>query len=358
MRVPRAIHSASRGAPGLHRVRELPGAADRLADALPCRSSSRSRSHPARAAGLRRPSWSGGSSSLAPATSSASGSPHGRSGSVDVLDVGGPPPWQAGGGRRTEHVRHADEPEHVGHVAAPGPLHVVGVDRAAADRRQSCPRLSGPRSARRCAGRPRRRAPRRPRGSRRRSRDARPSPRGSSGPPTPPRSIGRAALGGRPALACSPTFTGRNSNASSVRCMRHAGSSNPAVIRVVTPALSATGTSRGLSRCTWLSTPPGVAISPWHGIGHVPGPITVRSTPSVMSGLPARPMPAMRPSLMPRSAFTMPSSGSTTIALPITASSSDSPAARSAGSCASAGSSRTPRRLVGRLGEVVLDADP
>ena len=62
-------------------------------------------------------------------------------------------------------------------------------------------------------------------------------------------------------------------------------------------------------------------MSPWHGIGQVPGPI-VRSTPSVMSGLPARPMPAMRPSLMPRSAFTTPSSGSTTIALPITASSS------------------------------------
>ena len=74
--------------------------------------------------------------------------------------------------------------------------------------------------------------------------------------------------------------------------------------------------------------PPGVAISPWQGIGHVPGPI-VRSTPSVMSGLPARPMPAMRPSLIPRSAFSTPRRGSTITALAITASSSLSPVARS-----------------------------
>ena len=125
------------------------------------------------------------------------------------------------------------------------------------------------------------------------------------------------------ALACSPRFTGRRSKASNVRRMRQTGSSKPAVIRVVTPALRATGTSRGLSRCTWLSMPPAVAIRPWQGIGHVPGPI-VRSTPSVMSGLPARPMPAIRPSLMPMSALTTPSRGSTTIALPITASSSES----------------------------------
>ena len=128
--------------------------------------------------------------------------------------------------------------------------------------------------------------------------------------------------------ACRPRFIGRRSNASNVRSMRHAGSSNPAVINVVTPADSATGTSRGLSRCTCESIAPGVTIRPWHGIGHVPGPI-VRSTPSVMSGLPARPMPTTRPSLIPTSAFTTPIIGSTTTAPPITASNSLSEVARS-----------------------------
>ena len=40
-------------------------------------------------------------------------------------------------------------------------------------------------------------------------------------------------------------------------------------------------------------------------IGRVWGPMT-RSMPSLMSGLPARPMPAIRPSLMPMSALTTP----------------------------------------------------
>ena len=44
--------------------------------------------------------------------------------------------------------------------------------------------------------------------------------------------------------------------------MTYGGSSNPAVISVVTPADRATGTSRGVMRCTWLSTAPAVAISP------------------------------------------------------------------------------------------------
>ena len=124
-------------------------------------------------------------------------------------------------------------------------------------------------------------------------------------------------------------FTGMCSNAAYVAAIRSGGSSNPAVISVVTPADRATGTSRGDSRWTCESTTAGVAISPWQGIGQVFGPI-VRSTPSVMSGLPARPIPAIRPSLMPRSHFTTPSSGSTTITEPITASSS---LARVAASC-------------------------
>ena len=148
--------------------------------------------------------------------------------------------------------------------------------------------------------------------------------------PIAPDAIARSANPGTSvrAEACNPRFTGRRSNASKVRSMRHGGSSNPAVTNVVTPADSATGTSRGLNRCTCESIAPGVRIRPWHGIGHVPGPI-VRSMPSVMSGFPARPMPTTRPSLMPTSAFTIPSSGSTTIAPPTTASSSLSEVARS-----------------------------
>ena len=128
--------------------------------------------------------------------------------------------------------------------------------------------------------------------------------------------------------AWRPRFTGSRSNASSVRSIRHAGSSNPAVISVVTPADNATGTRRGLNRWTCESIAPGVTIRPWHGIGHVPGPI-VRSTPSVMSGFPARPIPTTRPSLIPMSALMIPSSGSTTIAPATTASSSLSDVARS-----------------------------
>jgi hypothetical protein len=71
-----------------------------------------------------------------------------------------------------------------------------------------------------------------------------------------------------------------------------------------------------------------VTINPWHGIGQVFGPI-VRSTPDVMSGFPARPIPTIRPSLIPMSALITPTSGSTTIALGITASSSDARVARS-----------------------------
>ena len=52
------------------------------------------------------------------------------------------------------------------------------------------------------------------------------------------------------------------SNASSVRSILHAGSSNPAVISVVTPADSATGTSRGVNRWTCESIAPGVTIRP------------------------------------------------------------------------------------------------
>src|SRR3979490_62507 len=51
--------------------------------------------------------------------------------------------------------------------------------------------------------------------------------------------------------------------------------------------------------------PPAVTMRPSPAIPSVPGPITI-STPGWISGLPALPMPLMRPSRMPISALTMP----------------------------------------------------
>src|SRR4029453_10640333 len=91
------------------------------------------------------------------------------------------------------------------------------------------------------------------------------------------------------ALACRPRLTGRNSNARRVLSMAYGGSSNPAGISVGMPADRAPGTSLGVIRCTWLSIPPAVAISPYPLTGQVLGPI-VSSTPVVVSGFPARPI--------------------------------------------------------------------
>ena len=44
--------------------------------------------------------------------------------------------------------------------------------------------------------------------------------------------------------------------------MAHGGSSNPAVMSVVTPPDSAAGNSSGEIRWTWLSMAPGVAMRP------------------------------------------------------------------------------------------------
>ena len=67
-----------------------------------------------------------------------------------------------------------------------------------------------------------------------------------------------------------------------------------------------------------------------------------RSMPSLIAGLPARPTPAIRPSLIPMSALTTPIEGSTTTAPVITTSSSDGPAAGPTGPSAGGGSSRSP----------------
>jgi hypothetical protein len=62
--------------------------------------------------------------------------------------------------------------------------------------------------------------------------------------------------------------------------------------------------------------------------GQVSGPI-VSSTPAVMSGFPARPIPAIRPSLIPMLVLMTPRKGSITTTPAISMSSSLSGAARS-----------------------------
>ena len=130
------------------------------------------------------------------------------------------------------------------------------------------------------------------------------------------------------APACKPMLTGQPSSPASTRSIAHGGSSKPAVISVVTPPARAGGSSSGPIVWTWLSTAPGVAISPYAMYDLVWGPMT-RSMPSLISGLPDRPMPAMRPSLMPMSALTTPMTGSTTRAPVSTMSSSEGPVAES-----------------------------
>jgi len=81
----------------------------------------------------------------------------------------------------------------------------------------------------------------------------------------------------------------------------------PPPIRVVSPAESASSTSCGQMKWTWLSIPPAVTMRPSPAITSVEAPITMPAvTPAMMSGLPAFPMATMRPARMPMSAFTMP----------------------------------------------------
>jgi len=81
----------------------------------------------------------------------------------------------------------------------------------------------------------------------------------------------------------------------------------PPPISVVIPAASATGICCGAIRCTWLSMPPAVRISPLPARISVDGPMTSSGvTPSMVSGLPALPSATIRPSLIPTSALITP----------------------------------------------------
>ncbi len=73
----------------------------------------------------------------------------------------------------------------------------------------------------------------------------------------------------------------------------------------VTPDISASSTCCGQMKWMWVSKPPAVRILPSPAITSVPGPMTM-VTFGWISGLPALPMAAMRPSLRPMSALTIP----------------------------------------------------
>jgi hypothetical protein len=116
----------------------------------------------------------------------------------------------------------------------------------------------------------------------------------------------------------SPTLTGnwsiarspRSSTQAEPRPTPHIGPASWP-ITVVTPEEISASKTRGLSVCTCVSIPPGVAMRPSPSMTAVPVPTTM-SIASVVPGLPALPMPAMRPSLMPMLATRTPSTGSST----------------------------------------------
>jgi hypothetical protein len=107
-------------------------------------------------------------------------------------------------------------------------------------------------------------------------------------------------------LPSSATLTGQWSSASSIRpgttapgvtvvaLVPSAGPVPPPTM-VVMPDASASSSSCGQMRCTWQSIAPAVRILPLPAMISVPGPITSAGwTPSMVSGLPALPMPTMR----------------------------------------------------------------
>ena len=105
----------------------------------------------------------------------------------------------------------------------------------------------------------------------------------------------RAARRGAPsssarAPAWSPMLSGQPSNAASVRSIAHGGSSKPAVMSVVTPPDRAAGMSSGRDRVDVAVDRARRRDQP---VGHDRLGVRPdgRSMPSLMAGLPARPMP-------------------------------------------------------------------
>ena len=123
-------------------------------------------------------------------------------------------------------------------------------------------------------------------------------------------------------LPAKPRFMGKESAASIMRA-RCQGPGVQVVAKVpvagpvpppsmeVTPDMRASSICWGQMKWIWVSKPPAVRILPSPAMISVPGPMRM-STPGWISGLPALPIFAMRPSRRPTSAFTMPQWSSTT----------------------------------------------
>ncbi len=116
--------------------------------------------------------------------------------------------------------------------------------------------------------------------------------------PRKPRFMGKASA------ACSMRARCQGPGVQVVALVPVAGPVPPPSM-VVTPLIRASSICWGQMKCMWVSTPPAVRIWPSPAITSVPGPTTI-VTPGWMSGLPALPIPLMRPFLMAMSALTMP----------------------------------------------------
>ena len=78
----------------------------------------------------------------------------------------------------------------------------------------------------------------------------------------------------------------------------------PPPIIVVTPEHKAVPTCSGEIKWMWVSMPPAVTIRPSPAKASVAAPTVIPGvTPSIVSGLPAFPIPAIFPSLIPMSAL-------------------------------------------------------
>ena len=124
--------------------------------------------------------------------------------------------------------------------------------------------------------------------------------------------VGRLTL----PLPRKPRFIGNASAAASIACRCHgpgvqvvaavpAAGPVPPPIMVVTPLISASSICCGQMKWMWVSMPPAVTIMPSPAMISVAPPMAI-VTPGWMSGLPALPMPAIRPFFRPMSALTMP----------------------------------------------------
>ncbi len=127
-------------------------------------------------------------------------------------------------------------------------------------------------------------------------------------------------LSGRSSVACSMRAMFQEPGVQVVAFVPVAGPVPPPT-QVVMPLATASNACCGEMKWMCVSTPPAVKIRPSPAMASVVTPTIMPGvTPAITSGFPAFPIPAIRPSLMPTSALTIPVQ-STMSALVITQSS-------------------------------------